>query len=436
MLSGDNGILKRATDAKTKNDEAQIRERIQLAYHSALTKDITGESGELTMPTLQGELNNEFTGKTVTITPSDKEWTIKVDDVEETVPAGKTIVVSKLTDEEKTALEENAIEEITSSVTNKDLTDSSKIKAVLTGNVPIPVGANYLLGTVDTGVVIAYKGSEFVWIPINLDLTAKGTSKLMAKVSTGSFAGTDENGRTNYEGVLYDNNLNVRTEYGQSTTSYREPATLNYYDVDSQPYLNAIGLTATDFEKELKENYNAMIESVQKYGGFYVGRYESSLNGNSAKSISGVKPMSALSTEGDTWYGLYQKQKNFTTSSDSMVASMIWGSQYDAMLNWAKNSGTTTGSHVTQTGYGNHNNTRVLECGSYNNGSDIINNIYDLEGNLLEWTLEAESHWDCYRETRGGDYKNTSSFTPAGHNGVCPFKADDNLGSRLSLYVK
>ncbi len=37
MLSGDNGVLQRATDAKTKSDEAQIRERIQLAYHSALT---------------------------------------------------------------------------------------------------------------------------------------------------------------------------------------------------------------------------------------------------------------------------------------------------------------------------------------------------------------------------------------------------------------
>ena len=30
-LTGDNGILRKATDAKTKNDEAQIRERIQLA---------------------------------------------------------------------------------------------------------------------------------------------------------------------------------------------------------------------------------------------------------------------------------------------------------------------------------------------------------------------------------------------------------------------
>lgn len=43
------------------------------------------------MPTLLEELNNEFAEKTVTITPStdNKEWIIKVDDVEETVSAGK-----------------------------------------------------------------------------------------------------------------------------------------------------------------------------------------------------------------------------------------------------------------------------------------------------------------------------------------------------------
>ena len=69
-LTGDNGVLTKASDAKIKNDEAQTKERIQLAYHSALTKDITGKNGELTMTTLQTELNNEFVGKTVTITVS------------------------------------------------------------------------------------------------------------------------------------------------------------------------------------------------------------------------------------------------------------------------------------------------------------------------------------------------------------------------------
>ena len=49
MLSGDNGILTRAGDAKTMTDEAQIREKIQLAYHSALT----GGKGSYTKENLE-----------------------------------------------------------------------------------------------------------------------------------------------------------------------------------------------------------------------------------------------------------------------------------------------------------------------------------------------------------------------------------------------
>ena len=170
MLSGNNGVLQRATDAKTRSDKAQIKERIQLAYHSALTKDITGENGELTMETLQGELNNEFVGKTVTITPSadNKKWTIKVDDVEETVPAGKMAVASNLTDGEKTALQTNGIAEITGDdISNENLKNNNRIKAVLTGDVPLTTEMTYVTGTKDTGVVVSIDGNEFVWVPVN-----------------------------------------------------------------------------------------------------------------------------------------------------------------------------------------------------------------------------------------------------------------------------
>ena len=85
------GILKRATDAKVNSDETQIKERIQLAYHSALIKDLTGENGELTNTTLQEELDKEFVGQTVTLNPSEdkKEWIISVDNIDVVVKAGK-----------------------------------------------------------------------------------------------------------------------------------------------------------------------------------------------------------------------------------------------------------------------------------------------------------------------------------------------------------
>ena len=81
MLSGDNSILQRATDAKTKSDEAQIKERVRLAYSSALTKDLTNGNGDLTKPTLDEEINNEF-GSSGKVEKDGDEWVIYVDNNE------------------------------------------------------------------------------------------------------------------------------------------------------------------------------------------------------------------------------------------------------------------------------------------------------------------------------------------------------------------
>lgn len=56
MLSGDNGILQKATDAKTNTDSAQIKERVQLAYLAAMA----GNQGKATEPYLTEALDQEF----------------------------------------------------------------------------------------------------------------------------------------------------------------------------------------------------------------------------------------------------------------------------------------------------------------------------------------------------------------------------------------
>ena len=89
MLSGDNSILQKATDAKTNTDNAQIQERINLAYHSAL---VDGQ-GELTEPSLEKELKNEFNKSTLDEGWIDKtsvtgKWKITIDGISLLVPAG------------------------------------------------------------------------------------------------------------------------------------------------------------------------------------------------------------------------------------------------------------------------------------------------------------------------------------------------------------
>ena len=90
MLSGDNSILQRATDAKTKSDEAQIRERIQLAYHSSLTFGL----GKVEESTLKDEIKKEFNKTDSELEENwlDKtsvtgKWRITIDGVYLDVPA-------------------------------------------------------------------------------------------------------------------------------------------------------------------------------------------------------------------------------------------------------------------------------------------------------------------------------------------------------------
>ena len=62
------------------------------------------------------------------------------------------------------------------------------------------------------------------------------------------------------------------------STGYREPDVLTGKTYDSdRSYLKQYGLgsmTRHDLLLEMQKDFNNMINSVKKYGGFYIGRYE------------------------------------------------------------------------------------------------------------------------------------------------------------------
>ena len=183
-------------------------------------------------------------------------------------------------------------------------------------------------------------GNEFVWIPVSKEnLTIGKTNKVMAKISNG----------TNYEGILYDFEgitSVVKTNYGVDTNSNREPTLL---EVDDTKYnYNTIGMT----EETLQEEYNDMIASIQKYGGFYVARYELAIENDKAISKIASYPASS-GWGGNGWYKWYKASKTYKNDKDSVVASMIWGSQYDAMLNFALEGNDK--EKVTSMDYGYYN---------------------------------------------------------------------------------
>lgn len=86
MLSGDNGILQRATIAKENIDKTQIEERIKLAYHSTLARG----QGNYTKDTLEEELTKEFGDDFEEVDDSnDINWILKAKGQSVMIPAGK-----------------------------------------------------------------------------------------------------------------------------------------------------------------------------------------------------------------------------------------------------------------------------------------------------------------------------------------------------------
>ena len=390
-LTGENGILTRANDAKTSTEIAEEKEKVELATVAALADD---NGGEIKEDYLKQELekyfgtdgvsvapgtNNGEEGFIVTIEESGRKYFVDKDGNVEELGTG----VVNPPSEEPGNPDDNGIFQETSTINGGEATANNP--TIPAGFRPMdtetsswghgtsaPSAENIANGLVITDAQEGEVGNEFVWIPATVDEIATATG------------GTDSNGNPNYQGKLYT----FTSTEANVTTSYREPDTVSYDGDTANNYLDIInGILGTTYSssdtstflEDMQKDYNKMVKSVGEYGGFYVSRYEMSKSTitNQAASVANVTPL--VNDSNNRWYGLYAYGKTYNTSS--VESSMIWGSQYDAMMRWMQ------GNDVDVTGnIGNNRNTGTTTGTS---GTDIINNIYDLYGCHYEWTLEA-----------------------------------------------
>lgn len=353
-------------------------------------------------------------------------------------------------------------------------TDANGEKAYIPSG--FKVGTSSLNSTIENGLVIenSTTGDQFVWVPVKHAIydSADGTIptnateanknkdsngnvvsyKPMAKYQNGYSA---TGGIKYFEGITYTSwgSSFVKGSYAQRSasnyalgnSSYREPSlvtnntsqyTWRYtvgteYDGSSTYYSTALGFSsASEFGEYINSEYTNMILSVEKYGGFYVGRYETSLTGTTVKSQYNTTPMASVN-----WYKMYYNQDSKRNSNNpyygntEIVSSMIWGSQYDAVLNWILDENVYAKKVYTVTG--NHTGTRRA---TGKTGNDFANNVIDLCSNVAEWTQEADD--SSYRASRGGIYGAGNSVSASKRYYYVPTSTNYTIGSRLTLYIK
>ncbi len=317
---------------------------------------------------------------------------------------------------------------------------------------------------IDTGYVI-YEGEEevteanveearktrnqYVWVPVpdvskiyGTDANGKKWGKLYSFSTTrgDKITGTSPLNWSESNGVMMI----------KSTSGEREPDVLTDYDKDSN--LKKLGLgvkTMNEFNMEINREFARAIKSIEKYGGYYIGRYETGGLNGTAKIVKGETNIA-----GETWYTMYKKCKELAGENRNVETGMIWGCEQDRVLMWLIESGNKTKMQVcgNSINWGNYINNAIEYVNSGGSVETTVsgttgvipagaseqtkaNNIYDLAGNVRDWGMEAYS--TNYRRYRGGDCTENSINYPASYrNGNNPTGRKTIIGCRATLYIR
>ena len=262
---------------------------------------------------------------------------------------------------------------------------------------------------------------QFVWIPISHEQINNMFICQAKTESNGNCNITVENGvakctvhnLTQMAGRLYatqtgESYKKAYTEVYTANTGLREPDVVTenatYYDGSSTNlgYMSTVTgdntsyISTAKFKETLQKDYNKIVALIYNAGGYYVGRYETSnittTKGTAINVVAGTNSgMASIN-----WYYMYAQQKAYAANkgleNNKVKSSMMLGTCHDQMLEFVNVAGKYD---VTKVGNALHNNdygpwqTAGLDYTDKTQYKDLSKNIYDLEGNVLEWTTEV-----------------------------------------------
>ena len=420
MLTGENGILNQATNAKNATDKSEFEEQVSLAVMAAKTN----KTGSINTSDLETELN-KISGAEITKSANNElPWTVKKGNYEVTITG-----------------EGNASN---TEKDNDDVMENAK-KAMPTGGT-IDKNTNE-----DTGIVMVdSNGNEWVWVEVPATVFTSATSS------------------TDYDNIKADL-ITYASDYIEGRKGQGCNLTDEWYD--------GCGLTKDDYNT----NYKKMLSSIYTNKGFYIGRYEAGIAGSDENTslarygrteITSSSPK-AVSKQNMIPYNYIRcreaQELANGMSTGNKTSSLMYGIQWALVCkflevkgNWdttentaqyyIKENSTSWGNNINSGFEIDSNKARAyanpwkdVSGTSKSAGTEILlttgaseknkkMNIYDFAGNGWEFTLEYTTNTDGPCITRGGGYSTEGKDYPASTRNSGDTTSSNIFVLRPSLY--
>ena len=394
-LTGDNGILKKAGDAKTQTEQAKEDENLKIAIAGSY-----GTDGKLNLKDLKDNLENQGINY-------DKNNT------------GFPLEVIVNGEKKKIDANGNIIESIQSLKTKGTVfKDTTTLEDTYGNQVTIPKGfkiANDSATDVTGGIVIedaTYTktiGSQFVWIPVGTGENAiKKANNETVDIALGRYEFTK-----NSDGTI------TTSEY---SGSYTEDTTANH----NSSYENAIAKDIEQFKTSANSNH-----------GYYIGRYEAGKTDNDGFMV--------CKSGQEVWNSITQPKasevsRNMYGSEAKVTSDLINSYAWDTAIVFIQKCGTesnsltysqTAGLSLTSTSKPQTTGTNIL---NETKKVDKQCNIFDMAGNCWEWTTETSSLSSIPCVSRGGYYYSSGRYTSSRGSNFTSATGSD-LSFRPLLYL-
>ena len=362
---------------------------------------------------------------------------------------------------EKSQLD-SASDFISEVVNNTELPQTNETKPYMPGD-----GFTKVNGTnLANGLTIQdTDGNQYVWVEVPMTEEVYPTAKLGITEFNDEAYTKIENDLHTYT-AIYRKNTNYKDEYYEDTNNSADWYTSNQYTEQKQK----------------------MLKSVYQNGGFWVARYEAGLteeNNRTSHTTPTIKPQSKENLIPYNYVTRTEAKKlaemvTYTKENITYTGSLMFGVQWDLMMKFLEIKQITTDTEIVSklnsnsTNIGNYynstfkigrgkyakrgalstwynytenldgivNNSVKEEQNSFDNAiltttgavnQNCLMNIYDIAGNVREWTLEYSSESSTPCANRGGDFGDAKTFASnRGYSSTEPSR--DYTGFRICLY--